>query len=71
MSVKSSLEQVTKSVMGALVPNEDKSDILDTLQAEHDEVQDLLKKTHQERQWQGTEEPAEPSEAGAGATYQG
>jgi len=44
MSVRSSLEQVTKSVMGALVPNEDKSDIVDTLQAEHDEVQDLLKK---------------------------
>lgn len=42
MSVKSSLEQVTKSVMGALVPNEGQTDILDTLQAEHDEVQSLL-----------------------------
>jgi hemerythrin superfamily protein len=44
MSVRSSLEQVTKSVMGALVPNEGQSDILDTLQTEHDEVQALLDK---------------------------
>ena len=44
MSVKSSIEQATKSVMGALMPGEAQADILDTLQAEHDEVQDLLKK---------------------------
>src|SRR4051812_36456729 len=42
MSVKSSIEQVTKSVMGVLVPGEGAPDILDTLQTEHDEVQDLL-----------------------------
>jgi hemerythrin superfamily protein len=42
MSVRSSIEQVTKSVMGALIPDEGESDILDTLQMEHDEVQDLL-----------------------------
>jgi len=44
MSVKSSIEQATKAVMGAFVPGEGQTDILDTLQAEHDEVQDLLKK---------------------------
>ena len=44
MSIRSSIEQVTKSVMGALVPDEGKSDILDTLQMEHDEVQALLDK---------------------------
>jgi hemerythrin superfamily protein len=44
MTVRSSLEQVTKSVMGALVPGTGKTDILDTLQTEHDEVQDLLKR---------------------------
>ena len=44
MSVRSSIEQATKTVMGALTPGEGQTDILDTLQAEHDEVQDLLKK---------------------------
>lgn len=44
MSVRSSLEQVTKSVMGVLVPGETEGDILDTLQKEHDEVQELLDK---------------------------
>ena len=44
MSVRSSIEQATKTVMGALSPGQGQTDILDTLQAEHDEVQDLLKK---------------------------
>ncbi len=43
MSVRSSIEQASKSVMGALSPSTDEGDIIDTLQAEHDEVQDLLK----------------------------
>jgi hemerythrin superfamily protein len=43
MSVRSTLEQATKTVMGALAPGEGETDILDTLQAEHDEVQDLLR----------------------------
>jgi hemerythrin superfamily protein len=43
MSVKSSIEQATKAVMGALTPGESETDILDTLQMEHDEVQELLK----------------------------
>jgi len=47
MGVRSSIEQVTKSVMGALVPEQGEKDILDTLQAEHDEVQDLLKRLTQ------------------------
>jgi len=42
MSVRSSIEQATKTVMGALSPREGETDILDTLQMEHDEVQDLL-----------------------------
>jgi hemerythrin superfamily protein len=42
MSVKSSIEQATKTVMGALIPSEGQTDILDTLQMEHDEVQTLL-----------------------------
>src|SRR5690242_21830308 len=42
MSVRSSIEQATKTVMGALSPGESETDILDTLQMEHDEVQDLL-----------------------------
>lgn len=47
MSVRSSIEQATKAVMGALAPGEGEPDILDTLQTEHDEVQDLLKKLSQ------------------------
>lgn len=43
MTVRSSIEQATKSVMGALAPSTGEGDILDTLQIEHDEVQDLLK----------------------------
>jgi len=42
MSVRSSIEQATKTVMGALAPGEGEADILDTLQTEHDEVQSLL-----------------------------
>jgi hemerythrin superfamily protein len=44
MTVRTSLENATKSVLGALVPGQDSNDILDTLAAEHDEVQDLLEK---------------------------
>jgi hemerythrin superfamily protein len=44
MSVRSSIEQATKTVLGALTPGEGQADILDTLQAEHDEVQDLLQR---------------------------
>jgi hypothetical protein len=44
MSVRSSIEQATKTVMGVLSPGEGQGDILDTLQTEHDEVQDLLQR---------------------------
>ncbi len=44
MTAKTMIQQATKSVMGALAPGEDETDILDTLQAEHDEVQELLRK---------------------------
>jgi hemerythrin superfamily protein len=45
MTVRSSIEQVAKSVFGGLAPgSEASSDILDTLQEEHDEVQGLLRK---------------------------
>ena len=44
MTIRSSIEQATKSVMGAITPgSEPSTDILDTLHAEHEEVQDLLK----------------------------
>lgn len=44
MTIRSSIEQATKSVIGAIVPGtEPSTDILDTLHAEHDEVQELLK----------------------------
>lgn len=43
MTVRSSIEQAAKSVAGVLNPGaEPSSDILDTLQEEHDEVQELL-----------------------------
>ena len=42
MSIRSSIEQATRTVMGALSPGEGETDILDTLQMEHDEVQELL-----------------------------
>lgn len=45
MTVRTTLEQATKTVIGAFAPaTEGESDILDTLQAEHDEVQELLGK---------------------------
>ena len=43
MTVRTTIEQATKSVMGAINPRaEGEADILDTLQTEHDEVQELL-----------------------------
>lgn len=45
MTVRSSIEHVAKSVFGGLAPGSEASgDILDTLQEEHDEVQELLRK---------------------------
>jgi hemerythrin superfamily protein len=44
MAVRTTIEQAAKSVMGALSPSEGENDILDTLQSEHDEVQELLGK---------------------------
>jgi hemerythrin superfamily protein len=43
MTVKTTIEQATKSMLDALAPRmAGEPDILDTLQAEHDEVQELL-----------------------------
>jgi hemerythrin superfamily protein len=48
MTIRSSIEQATKSVMGAIAPSgEPSTDILDTLHAEHEEVQELLKELAQ------------------------
>lgn len=44
MTVRTAIEQAAKSMMGVISPQEGQADILDTLQEEHDEVQDLLKK---------------------------
>ena len=44
MTVRTAIEQAAKSVMGVINPQEAQADILDTLQEEHDEVQELLKK---------------------------
>jgi hemerythrin superfamily protein len=44
MTIRTSIESATKSVMGVLSPSLGEPDILDTLQAEHDEVQELLEK---------------------------
>ena len=45
MTVRTSIDKATKSVLGAIaLQSEGQSDILDTLQAEHDEVQELLEK---------------------------
>jgi hemerythrin superfamily protein len=45
MSVKSTIEQATKSMLDAMVPPAlGEADILDTLEMEHDEVQELLGK---------------------------
>jgi hemerythrin superfamily protein len=44
MTIRSTIEQATKSVIGAIAPgSEPSTDILDTLHAEHEEVQELLK----------------------------
>jgi hemerythrin superfamily protein len=43
MSVKSTIEQATKSMLDAMVPTAD-PDILETLEMEHDEVQELLRR---------------------------
>jgi len=45
MTVRTSLEKAAKSVLGAIsLPTEGGPDILDTLQSEHEEVQELLGK---------------------------
>jgi len=44
MTIRTSIAQATRSVMGALNPQESENDILSTLQAEHDEVQEMLEK---------------------------
>ena len=45
MTVRTSLEKAAKSMLGAIsLPAESGLDILDTLQSEHDEVQELLAK---------------------------
>ena len=45
MTVRTTIEQATKSVLGALSPKvAGETDILDTLRTEHDEVQELLEK---------------------------
>jgi hemerythrin superfamily protein len=45
MTVRTTIEQAAKSVMGAISPRaEGGADILETLQIEHDEVQELLEK---------------------------
>lgn len=44
MSIRASIGQATRSVMGAVSPANSENDILSTLKDEHDEVQDLLEK---------------------------
>jgi len=45
MTVRTSLEKAAKSMLGAIsLPSESGPDILDTLQSEHEEVQELLGK---------------------------
>ncbi len=44
MTVRTRIEQAAKSVIGALSPRAEGPDILDTLETEHQEVQDLLEK---------------------------
>ena len=44
MTAKSIIQNATKSVMGVLSTGEGEADILDTLHAEHEVVQDLLEK---------------------------
>ena len=48
MTIRSSIEQATKSVMGAIAPGtEPSTDILDSLHADHEEVQELLKELNE------------------------
>ncbi|MDB5740236.1 MAG: Hemerythrin cation binding domain protein [Alphaproteobacteria bacterium] len=44
MTVMNTIEDAAKSVVKALTPGESQPDVLDTLAAEHDEVQELLGK---------------------------
>jgi hemerythrin superfamily protein len=44
MSIRTTVEQATKSLIGAVSGREAEVDILETLEAEHDEVQSLLSK---------------------------
>jgi len=45
MTIRTSIEKATKSMLGAIsLPMESSPDILDTLQSEHEEVQELLGK---------------------------
>jgi hemerythrin superfamily protein len=44
MTMRTTIEDATKSVLNALTPGESRPDVLDTLGAEHDEVQELLGK---------------------------
>jgi hemerythrin superfamily protein len=45
MTIRTAIEKASKSVLGAIaLQTEGQPDILETLQAEHDEVQDLLEK---------------------------
>ena len=44
MTIRTTIENAGKAVMGALAARSGETDILDTLKEEHDEVQDLLEK---------------------------
>ncbi len=44
MTIRTSIAQATRSVVGALSPETGEGDILSTLQTEHDEVQEMLEK---------------------------
>lgn len=44
MTVRTTIEQAAKSMLGALQPGESEGDILGTLETEHDDVQELLER---------------------------
>ena len=44
MAIRTTIEQAAKSMIGALQPGEGEGDILDTLETEHDDVQELLER---------------------------
>jgi hemerythrin superfamily protein len=44
MTVRTTIEQAAKSVIGVLKPGESEGDILNTLESEHDDVQELLER---------------------------